>query len=299
MAFSSIVMPPTGRLATLVRPELRLIVPRSGGRNRRQGVRCGSSARRCWTEFVGALLVQRFAHPSPPQPECAERLPAFILPRRGGVATQGGRGPQARRPSGLTGNVRGASKGRPKRGPRAGVVSPEPHSGKDAGGADIGGMDTSEKRRWYCPCPAWPVYGSLAVTGLLFAIGKVAVVLVQRAQGLHGPDRGGRGGRGLAADAPVVAGCLVFRGRFQFGIARCSCLPWLWPCPSVGWQRRYRRGSSRRPWPRKCKGEDGPWTTMGNLMQTATCSTAESNQVARAGCDVCSAMVLRHHPLRV
>ena len=31
-----------------------------------------------------------------------------------------------------------------------------------------GGMDTPEKRRWYCPTPGWLVLGSLAVTGLLF-----------------------------------------------------------------------------------------------------------------------------------
>jgi hypothetical protein len=29
-------------------------------------------------------------------------------------------------------------------------------------------MDTPEKRRWYRPTPAWLVFGSLAVTGLLF-----------------------------------------------------------------------------------------------------------------------------------
>ena len=36
----------------------------------------------------------------------------------------------------------------------------------------LAGMETPEKRRWYCPTPGWLVLGSMAVTGLLFASEK-------------------------------------------------------------------------------------------------------------------------------
>ncbi len=87
-------------------------------------------------------------------------------PRR--AAPQGGRGPQARAPSGLTGNLRAAGKGGRNTGVQ-GWPSSEPHSTQaPAGRGILGGMDTPEKRRWYRPSPAWLVLGSLPSTGLLF-----------------------------------------------------------------------------------------------------------------------------------
>ena len=77
-------------------------------------------------------------------------------------------------------------------------------------------MDTPEKRRWYRPCPAWLVYGSLAVTGLLFLSDRFGWLTWHKGHAV------------LAAVAVVgvvllamllwwlVA--LVFRRRFQFGI---------------------------------------------------------------------------------
>ena len=79
-------------------------------------------------------------------------------------------------------------------------------------------MDTPEKRRWYCLTPGWLVFGSLAVTGLLFASEKWGWF----------PFNGHKGYTVLAAVAGMgvvlvvmllwwlVA--LIFRWRFQFGI---------------------------------------------------------------------------------
>ena len=82
----------------------------------------------------------------------------------------------------------------------------------------IGGMDAPEKRRWYCPTPGWLVFGSLAVTGLLF--------LSERWRWF--PFNEHKGWTVLIAVA-VVGGAmlvmlgwfiatLVFRWRFQFSI---------------------------------------------------------------------------------
>ena len=65
-----------------------------------------------------------------------------------------------------------------------------------------GGMDAPEKRRWYCPTPGWLVYGSLAVTGLLFAVGAMRLAAV--AQGLRGADVPWRRRRCRRLDAALV-----------------------------------------------------------------------------------------------
>jgi hypothetical protein len=75
-------------------------------------------------------------------------------------------------------------------------------------------MDDPEKRRWYCPAPAWLVYGSLAVTGLLWLSNwlgswhKGYAVLVAVA------------GVGMALVAMLLwcVVAMVFRWPFQFGI---------------------------------------------------------------------------------
>ncbi len=82
----------------------------------------------------------------------------------------------------------------------------------------MAGMDTPEKRRWYCPGPAWLVYGSLAVTGLLFL----------SEQWRWFPFNEHKGWTVLVAVAGVGVVLLamllwwlvavVFRRRFQFGI---------------------------------------------------------------------------------
>ena len=81
-----------------------------------------------------------------------------------------------------------------------------------------GGMDTPEKRCWYCPTPGWLVYGSLAVTGLLF--------LSEKWRWFWFNEHKGWTVLIAVAGVGVVLGlmllwwlvALVFRWRFQFGI---------------------------------------------------------------------------------
>ena len=77
-------------------------------------------------------------------------------------------------------------------------------------------MDAPEKRRWYCPTPGWLVYGSLAVTGLLFLSDRFALPVWHKGYAV------------LVTVASVGAVfvllllwflvALLFRLRFQFGI---------------------------------------------------------------------------------
>ncbi len=93
-------------------------------------------------------------------------------------------------------------------------------------------MDTKQETRWYRPAPAWLVYGSLLVTGLLFASNclswpawhKGYAVLVAVA---------GVGGMTLLMVAWFGV-ALLFRRRFQFGIRTllmltlAAALPFSW-----------------------------------------------------------------------
>ena len=75
--------------------------------------------------------------------------------------------PAESQPKRRSGNLRAAGKGR--LGTRAcrGVAHGPILAGRWWRGI-LAGMDAAEKRRWYRPTPGWLVYGSLAVTGLLF-----------------------------------------------------------------------------------------------------------------------------------
>ena len=80
-------------------------------------------------------------------------------------------------------------------------------------------MDAHEqKRRWYRSTPGWLVYGSSAVTGLLFAL--------ERWRWLPFNEHKGRTVLIAVAGVGVVAAvmglwllvALIFRRRFQFGL---------------------------------------------------------------------------------
>jgi hypothetical protein len=79
-------------------------------------------------------------------------------------------------------------------------------------------MDAPEKRRWYCPTPGWLVFGSMAVTGLLF--------LSERWRWFPFNEHKGWTVLVAVAGVGVVLGvmllwwlvALIFRWRFQFSI---------------------------------------------------------------------------------
>ena len=81
-----------------------------------------------------------------------------------------------------------------------------------------GGMDAPEKRRWYCPTPAWLVLGSLAVEGLLWLSERYTWFWFNEKKGWT-----------VLIAVAVVGGtmilmllwflvALIFRWRFQFSI---------------------------------------------------------------------------------
>ena len=79
-------------------------------------------------------------------------------------------------------------------------------------------MDTPEKRRRYCPTPGWLVYGSLAVTGLLFASERWRWFWFNDHKGWTVLIAVAGVGVVLMVTAVLWAVALLLRWRFQFGI---------------------------------------------------------------------------------
>ena len=68
-----------------------------------------------------------------------------------------------------------------------------------------GGMDAPEKRRWYCPTPAWLVLGSLAVEGLLWLSERYTWFWFNEKKGWTVLIAVAERGRRAGGDAAVVA----------------------------------------------------------------------------------------------
>ena len=82
----------------------------------------------------------------------------------------------------------------------------------------LAGMETPEKRRWYCPTPGWLVLGSLAVTGLLFLSEKWRWFGFNEHKGWTVLIAVAGVGVVLLAMLLWLLVALVFRWRFQFSI---------------------------------------------------------------------------------
>ena len=82
----------------------------------------------------------------------------------------------------------------------------------------LAGMETPEKRRWYCPTPGWLVLGSMAVTGLLFASEKWRWFGFNEHKGWTVLIAVAALGVVLLAMLLWWLVALVFRWRFQFSI---------------------------------------------------------------------------------